>query len=105
MRAAAIALVALMLVGRAAPVRAEGFVSPFVGYNFGGDSGCPQISNCDDKRLNAGVAIGALGFGIDICTGMSVAHHAVGERSIGIQEPSPADDMRRRFRKSPLSSY
>src|SRR6478752_7198056 len=61
MRAAAIALVALMLVGRAAPVRAEGFVSPFVGYNFGGDSGCPQISNCDDKRLNAGVAIGALG--------------------------------------------
>lgn len=61
MRAAAIALAALMLVGRAAPVRAEGFVSPFIGYNFGGDSGCPQITNCDDKRLNAGVAIGALG--------------------------------------------
>jgi opacity protein-like surface antigen len=51
---------ALTLVGRAAPARADGFVSPFVGYNFGGDSGCPQITNCDDKRLNAGVAIGTL---------------------------------------------
>jgi hypothetical protein len=67
MRAAAIALVALTFVGRAAPARAEGFVSPFIGYNFGGDSGCPQITNCDDKRLNAGVAIGALGsvFGVE----------------------------------------
>ena len=61
MRAAAIALMALMLVGRAAPARAEGFLSPFIGYNFGGDSGCPQITNCDDKRLNAGVGLGALG--------------------------------------------
>ena len=55
----AVALVALVL--RPTPVSADGFVSPFVGYNFGGDSGCPKISNCDDKKLNAGVALGAMG--------------------------------------------
>ena len=49
------------LVAWAQPVRAEGFVSPFVGYNFGGDSGCPHITNCDDKRLNVGVSVGAMG--------------------------------------------
>jgi opacity protein-like surface antigen len=66
-RAGVIALAVLTLVGRAAPASAEGFVSPFLGYNFGGDSGCPQITNCDDKRLNVGVAIGALGsvFGVE----------------------------------------
>jgi len=51
----------VLLAGRATPARADGFVSPFVGYNFGGDSGCPQITNCQDKRLNAGVALGAMG--------------------------------------------
>jgi opacity protein-like surface antigen len=40
---------------------AEGFVSPIFGYNFGGDSGCPHITNCEDKHLNWGIAFGALG--------------------------------------------
>lgn len=46
-------------VGRRAD--AQGFISPFVGYNFSGDSGCPQITNCEDKHVNWGVAFGALG--------------------------------------------
>ena len=41
--------------------RAEGFISPLIGYNFGGDSGCPTISNCEDKRLNFGVGLGRAG--------------------------------------------
>jgi opacity protein-like surface antigen len=44
----------------AAPARAQGFITPFLGYNFGGDSaaGCTSLTNCEDKRLNWGVAIG-----------------------------------------------
>jgi opacity protein-like surface antigen len=45
----------------AASARAQGFVSPLVGYNFGGDAGCPEITDCDDKNLNFGVALGSMG--------------------------------------------
>jgi opacity protein-like surface antigen len=40
---------------------AQSFISPLLGYNFGGDAGCPEITNCEDKALNWGVAIGGLG--------------------------------------------
>lgn len=52
---------ALLSVGNVRQARAEGFISPFIGYNFGGDSGCPQITNCEDKHANFGVSFGALG--------------------------------------------
>jgi opacity protein-like surface antigen len=51
----------LLGVSGARKANAEGFVSPIFGYNFGGDSGCPQITNCEDKHLNWGIAFGALG--------------------------------------------
>jgi opacity protein-like surface antigen len=51
----------LLFVGSAREAHAEGFISPFIGYNFGGDSGCQAILNCSDKRLNYGVSFGALG--------------------------------------------
>jgi opacity protein-like surface antigen len=51
----------LLLLAAAAPSRAQGFVSPLIGYDFGGNSGCPQISNCQDKRTNLGVALGTMG--------------------------------------------
>jgi opacity protein-like surface antigen len=41
--------------------QAQGFISPFYGYNFGGDAGCPEITNCQDKRSDYGVSFGALG--------------------------------------------
>src|ERR1700719_499936 len=57
-----ISIVAMALtLGLASEVRAQGFISPFVGYDFGGDAGCPNINNCQDKKLNAGVALGAMG--------------------------------------------
>jgi opacity protein-like surface antigen len=48
--------------------RAQGFISPMFGYNFGGDAGCPEITNCDDKAFNWGVGVGALGaiFGAEL---------------------------------------
>jgi len=40
---------------------AQAYVSPVIGYDFGGDSGCPQITNCEDRNLNWGVSVGSLG--------------------------------------------
>ena len=44
-----------------APASAQGFISPFIGFNFGGDSGCPTATNCEDKHNNFGVSGGKLG--------------------------------------------
>jgi opacity protein-like surface antigen len=52
---------ALLLFAAATPSRAQGFISPLIGYDFGGNSGCPQISNCEDKRTNLGIAVGSMG--------------------------------------------
>lgn len=44
----------------AVPARADGFISPFYGYNFGGDSSnCASLRNCEDKRSNFGVSLGS----------------------------------------------
>jgi len=50
-----------LLLGAAGEARAQGFISPFIGYDFGGDANCPQVTNCEDKRLNAGVTLGVTG--------------------------------------------
>jgi opacity protein-like surface antigen len=52
---------ALFLFAGIRPAHAQGFISPFIGYNFGGDAGCPEITNCQDKRIDWGVSVGALG--------------------------------------------
>ena len=49
----------LLLIPRAAA--AQGYIAPFVGYDFGGDAKCPDISNCEDRKSNLGVAIGKFG--------------------------------------------
>ena len=55
------ALAALFLVSATSPASAQAYISPFIGYNFGGDSGCPEISNCEDKQRNLGVSFGSIG--------------------------------------------
>lgn len=37
---------------------AQGYISPFIGYNFSGDAGCPEITECEDKNLNWGASLG-----------------------------------------------
>ena len=56
------ALFVVLAVG-AAPrdAAAQGFISPFIGFDFGGDSGCRTASNCEDKNSNIGVAFGTMG--------------------------------------------
>jgi opacity protein-like surface antigen len=49
------------LLGTLTSARAQGYISPLMGFDFGGDSGCQQVANCEDKRLNVGIAFGALG--------------------------------------------
>lgn len=56
------ALVLVCLAVSAVPARADGFISPFIGYNFGGDSAnCLAFSNCEEKRNNWGVSLGTMG--------------------------------------------
>jgi hypothetical protein len=61
-------LTLLISIASATPARAQGFVGGMVGYNFGGDSGCPEITNCEDKNFNWAVSVGALGglFGFEL---------------------------------------
>lgn len=61
------ALTLLLAVSSASPAAAQGFVGGFIGYDFGGDSGCPEITGCEDKKVNWGFSVGALGgiFGIE----------------------------------------
>jgi opacity protein-like surface antigen len=55
-----LALVMLLVAGSAAPARADGFISPFVGFGFGGDAAnCVSLTNCEEKRLAWGVSLGS----------------------------------------------
>ena len=50
------------LVLSVVPASAEGFVTPFLGYNFGGDSvNCASLTTCQEKHLNFGTSIGTAG--------------------------------------------
>jgi hypothetical protein len=55
------ALGALFLLSASSTASAQAYISPFIGYNFGGESGCPEISDCEDKTRNLGVSFGSLG--------------------------------------------
>src|SRR5688572_19595916 len=73
-----LALMLLVLVS--APARADGFIVPFVGYNFGGDSGnCPSLTDCTEKRLNFGVAFGSMGPVVGFEQDISYARNFFGE--------------------------
>jgi opacity protein-like surface antigen len=58
---ARIGLAVLVVVAGANDLRAQSYISPFVGYDFGGDSVCAWLTDCEKKQLNVGVAIGRLG--------------------------------------------
>jgi len=58
-----VAAASLLLALTSAPARADGFIIPFVGFNFGGDSGsnCVSLTDCKEKRTNFGVSLGSMG--------------------------------------------
>ena len=43
------------------PSAAQVYINPFVGYNFGGDTGCAGVLDCEDSQFTWGVAFGAAG--------------------------------------------
>ena len=52
----------LLLVLTSAPARADGFLTPFIGYDFGGDSStCAGLTDCSPRRTSYGVSVGATG--------------------------------------------
>src|SRR5205809_1109495 len=54
------ALATVIVSVSASPARADGFVTPHIGFNFGGDSAnCESVSNCQEKRTNFGVTVGS----------------------------------------------
>jgi hypothetical protein len=58
---ARIGLAVLFLIVAGPDLRAQSYISPLVGYDFGGDSVCMRLTDCEEKQLNMGVAIGRLG--------------------------------------------
>ena len=48
-------------IGTAAHARAQGFISPLIGYDFGGDAECPNLNSCEDKKINVSVSFGVMG--------------------------------------------
>jgi opacity protein-like surface antigen len=61
-RSIKVALAAVLLsAAMPDPALAQGFISPFLGYNYSGDAGCPSFRGCEDKNLNWGVSLGSLG--------------------------------------------
>jgi hypothetical protein len=68
-------------MGTARNAAAQGFISPFIGYNFGGDAGCPNATNCNDKRVDWGVALGALGSVVGFETEFGYTKDFFGESS------------------------
>jgi hypothetical protein len=59
LRIAAMALAAWIITP--SNVSAQEYISPFIGSDFGGDSGCRELANCEDRKLNWGVSVGRLG--------------------------------------------
>jgi opacity protein-like surface antigen len=55
------AFAALFFLGTASQASAQAYISPFIGYNFGGNSGCPEVTDCEDKNRNLGVSFGSIG--------------------------------------------
>ncbi len=69
----------LVLAGVPSAARAQGYIAPFLGVNFGGDAGCPTLSDCDDKSYDMGVAIGSAGALLGFEEEFAYAKHFFGE--------------------------
>ena len=74
------ALSAAVIATTADTASAQGFISPSYGYTFGGDSGCPTATDCNDKNWNWGIALGALGSIVGFEAELTYADEFRGER-------------------------
>ena len=73
------ALAAACTLAPPTDAQAQGFISPLVGFDYGGDSDCPTINApCEDKSSNIGVAFGRLG-GVGFEAELAYARNFFGE--------------------------
>ena len=64
--------------------QAQGYISPFVGFGFGGDSAtCISLTNCEEKRLSWGVSIGKMNGGFALEEDIAYAPNFFGKTSVG----------------------
>ncbi len=50
-----------LIICPSAPARAQGFISPMIGADFGGNAQCPNLSGCEANKTNLSVSFGAMG--------------------------------------------
>jgi opacity protein-like surface antigen len=72
-------LTAALIGSSASGARAQGFVSPLIGYDYGGDSGCRTFRGCEEKQLNIGIALGKYGGAVGFEQEFAYANHFFGE--------------------------
>jgi hypothetical protein len=73
-------LASILFVLASGTAHADGFIIPFAGFNFGGDSGnCPSFGDCPEKRLNFGVSLGSMGAVIGFEEDLSYAKNFFGD--------------------------
>ena len=54
-------MIAAFVLAAPRDAHAQAFISPLLGYNFGGNSGCPNITGCENKNWNFGAGLGSMG--------------------------------------------
>jgi opacity protein-like surface antigen len=61
MKCVRFAIAATLFAVSAAPARGQGFITPFLGFSYGGDvaATCASLTECEEKRANWGVGFGA----------------------------------------------
>src|SRR5206468_2789947 len=76
-----LAAAAVLLTVTAAPALADGLVVPFLGFNFGGDSGsnCVGLTTCEKKHTNFGVSFISMGTAYGLEEDISYAKNFFGE--------------------------
>lgn len=77
-------LASALLATMSGTARAQGYFTPFVGYNFGGNSvNCASFSNCDEKRKLFGISFGTMRQVVGTEQDIAYARHFFGDSTNG----------------------
>ena len=72
------------MAAMAVPAAAQGFFTPFAGYNYGGDSvNCVSLGNCEERRTNLGISFGKTGRYSGTEQDIGYARHFFGDTADG----------------------
>jgi hypothetical protein len=76
-----LSVASLLIALTSVPARADGLIVPFVGFNYGGDSGsnCGSLTDCKKKHTNFGVSFVSMGPVMGLEEDISYAKNFFGE--------------------------